>query len=182
MERNGCRIRLLEETGIEQLRCWRNQAHIRKWFVHNAPIEPDQQRVWWDSYRRRTDDYMFVIEDVGEGSGDVGAVALYNIDCDQNRAEYGRLMIREPAACGRGLARTATELVTEFAFDNLGLDEVYLEVFSDNQRAVTLYRSCGFEETGRGDRMLYMRKLRAERQKGFGTSRLRKGHTPVNHG
>ena len=162
MEKDGCRIRLLEKTDIERLRCWRNRDHIRKWFVHSAPIEPDQQRAWWDAYRSRPDDYMFVIEDVAEGLGAVGAAALYNIDCERNRAEYGRMMIGESAARGRGLARTATRLVIEFAFDHLGLGEVYLEVFSDNDPAVAIYRSCGFEETGRSGRLLCMRKLRPE--------------------
>ena len=66
MERDGCRIRLLDKSDIERLRCWRNQDHIRKWFVHSTPIEPDQQRAWWDAYQHRPDDYMFIIEDVAE--------------------------------------------------------------------------------------------------------------------
>ena len=162
MARGGCRIRLLEESDIERLRCWRNKGHIRKCFVHSEPVGRDQQRAWWDSYRQRADDYVFVIEDVTEGSCAVGAVSLYHIDIEQHRAEYGRLMIGKSAARGKGLARMATELVIEFAFDHLGLGEVYLEVFSDNEPAIELYRSCGFEETGRKDRLLYMRKLRPE--------------------
>jgi len=166
LARDGCRLRLLEESDIERLRCWRNQDHIRKWFVHSEPIEPDRQRAWWDAYRFRDDDYVFVIEEVAEGLGAVGAVALYHIDHEQKRAECGRLMIGEPAARGRGLARTATELVIEFAFDQLGLREVYLEVFSDNEPAIGLYRSCGFEETGRRERLLCMHMLRPEQQDG----------------
>jgi len=164
--RDSCRLRLLEESDIERLRCWRNQYHILKWFIHSEPIEPDQQRAWWNAYRLRDDDYMFVIEEVAEGLGPVGAAALYHIDCERKRAEYGRLMIGESAARGRGLARTATELVIEFTFNQLGLSEVYLEVFSDNEPAVALYRGCGFEETGRSGRLLCMCMLRPEQQDG----------------
>jgi len=159
---DNCCLRMLEENDIERLRRWRNQDAIRKWFVQSDPISPEQQRSWWEKYRHRADDYVFVIEETAENMGPVGSVALYNIDMENKRAEYGRLMIGEGEAHGKGLAKAATRLLLQFAFDQLGLNEVYLDVFPDNGPAIAVYRDCGFKQAGCRNRLLRMRVFRQE--------------------
>jgi RimJ/RimL family protein N-acetyltransferase len=46
---------------------------------------------------------------------------------------------------GRGLGREATELVCGFAFDQLDLSEIVLEVDPRNLAAVLTYLAVGFE-------------------------------------
>ena len=75
-------------------------------------------------------------------------MAIYNIDWPGGTAEFGRLMIGEADAAGRGLAREATAAVVALALEQLGLQEVYLEVFPSNVRAIKVYEACGFEVTG----------------------------------
>jgi RimJ/RimL family protein N-acetyltransferase len=59
-----------------------------------------------------------------------------------------RIVIGEKDAWGHGYGTEATRLVMDEAFDNLGLDEVRLEVFSHNARAIAAYQRVGFEVTG----------------------------------
>lgn len=59
-----------------------------------------------------------------------------------------RIVIGEKDAWGRGYGTEATRLVMDEAFENLGLDEVRLEVFSHNARAIAAYERVGFEVTG----------------------------------
>lgn len=59
-----------------------------------------------------------------------------------------RIVIGEKDAWGFGYGTEATRLVMDEAFDNLGLDEVRLEVFSHNARAIAAYERVGFEVTG----------------------------------
>ena len=59
-----------------------------------------------------------------------------------------RIVIGEKDAWGYGYGTEATRLVMDEAFDNLGLDEVRLEVFSHNARAIAAYQRVGFEVTG----------------------------------
>jgi RimJ/RimL family protein N-acetyltransferase len=89
-------------------------------------------------------DFIFIIEDVKSGYKPVGQVSLYNIDWDAKRAEYGRLMIGDQDSTGRGFARLATEVLLDLAFKKLGLEEVYLEVFANNDRAIRIYEAAGF--------------------------------------
>lgn len=59
-----------------------------------------------------------------------------------------RIVIGEKDAWGQGNGTEATRLVMDEAFDTLGLDEVRLEVFSHNARAIAAYQRVGFEITG----------------------------------
>lgn len=59
-----------------------------------------------------------------------------------------RIVIGEPDVWGRGYGTEATRLVMEEAFEGLGYDEVRLEVFGHNERAIKTYERVGFEVTG----------------------------------
>jgi RimJ/RimL family protein N-acetyltransferase len=77
----------------------------------------------------------------------VGQISLYHIDWPTKKAEFGRLMIGEPSAAGKGLAIAATQLIIKFAFEDLQLEEVYLEVYADNKKAIHIYKDAGFSIT-----------------------------------
>lgn len=49
---------------------------------------------------------------------------------------------------GRGVGRALLTAGLEWAVENPTLEKVGLSVFSDNERAIALYRSFGFEEEG----------------------------------
>jgi RimJ/RimL family protein N-acetyltransferase len=93
----------------------------------------------------------------------IGQVAIYNIDWDSGTAELGRLMLGEPAAAGRGLAREATNAVVALALERLGLQEIYLEVIPDNVRAIKVYEVCGFEVTRSSEKAVRMSKRVGEK-------------------
>lgn len=67
-----------------------------------------------------------------------GTVSLKNIDRNKNDAEYAIALHRD--AIGKGAARQATLLIRDVAYDELGLESVYLYVYESNQRAVRYYK------------------------------------------
>lgn len=152
------RLRLLEERDLPATLAWRNQDHIRKWFFYSDVIAPEQHRLWWERYRDRDDDFVFVIEETETLRRPVGQVSIYNVDWERRRAEFGRLMIGDREASGNGLARLATERLVNEALGPWGLAEVYLEVLSNNAPALAIYRKCGFVESGRKGDTVMMRR------------------------
>ncbi len=156
IENGRVRLRLLEQRDLPLTLAWRNQEQIRKWFFFSDIIAPEQHRAWFDLYRTRNDDFVFVIEDVWSIYRPVGQVAVYGIDWQARRGEFGRLMIGEADARGKGFANEATRLITSMAFDMLGLNEVYLAVLNDNVSAIKTYLACGFEEIGRDGTSIQM--------------------------
>ncbi len=154
-------LRLLRQADLPLTLAWRNQDEIRKWFFTSDRIAPDAHRAWFESYCRRDDDFVFIIEERASANCPIGQVSLYHVDWDAGRGEFGRLMIGEFAARGKGLAREATALLVREALTTLGLREVYLSLRADNAAALSMYRACGFEITRREDDKIWMSKFRA---------------------
>lgn len=158
IESRRIRLRLLQERDLPLTLAWRNQDHVRKWFFHSDVIAPDQHRAWYERYRDRDDDFVFVIEEVQAHYQPVGQLALYNIDWEEGEGEFGRLMIGEPDAAGKGLAREATTLLVDAALTDWGLRKVYLKVLADNAPALAVYRACGFGVNCRRENVVSMTK------------------------
>ncbi len=145
------RLRPLAETDLPLTLAWRNREHIRRWFVNSGPVTPEQHRAWFARYAGRDDDFVFVVEETAELMKPVGQIALYNVDWGRKRAEFGRIMIGEPDATGKGLAKEATALVLDFAFGTLGLEEIEANVKRENVASLAVCISCGFHEAEERD-------------------------------
>ncbi len=149
-------LRLLEAKDLLLTLAWRNQDIIRKWFVNSDPLSVDAHFAWFEQYKKLDTDFIFLIIAKELGNIPVGQVSLYRIDQQSLRAEYGRLMIGDMAARGKGYARIATRLLVQYGFEKLHLREIFLEVKEDNIPAVNLYRSCGFDENARQGGLINM--------------------------
>ena len=152
------RLRLLTQDDLPLTLSWRNQDEVRKWFFHSDIIDLSQHLKWFENYMMKDNDFVFIIEDRENFNNPVGQVSIYHVDWQQRSCEFGRLMIGELAARGRGLAKEATLLALQVAFIELKMKKVYLEVYKNNNRAIELYRSCGFYETGQFNDILYFEK------------------------
>ena len=49
---------------------------------------------------------------------------------------------------GKGFGREATQLLIDFAFEKIKINEINLSVYKDNEPAVKLYKKLGFRTTG----------------------------------
>lgn len=83
---------------------------------------------------------------VNENDEWVGTISLKNIDHDVGAAEYAIITAR--SIHGKGVAYSATQELLKYAFHDLGLNRVYLNVIKDNIRANKFYIKCGFEFEG----------------------------------
>lgn len=77
----------------------------------------------------------------------LGQINLTKIDTQARRAELAIVLC--PDARGKGFAREALALMLECAFDTWNMNRVYLSVDAENERAVRLYKACGFQTEGR---------------------------------
>lgn len=77
----------------------------------------------------------------------VGEVVLMDID-DDNRAAHFRIALASESLFGQGLGTAATQRVIDFAFDDVGLHRIELEVYAFNARARHVYEALGFRVEG----------------------------------
>ncbi len=140
----GFNLRLLGAEDLSTTLAWRNREDVRHHFIKSEIISLQQHLSWWEEYCTRDNDFVFVIEETEKLNRPVGQVSLYNIDLKKGEAEYGRLMIGDSKARGRGLARRATEFLLTWAFNSLEIKRIYLRVLKDNTIAINRYRRFGF--------------------------------------
>lgn len=83
-----------------------------------------------------------------DDGGFLGEAVLNDHDPDNGSASY-RLWLAGPELFGRGYGTAVTRLVVDYAFDELGLHRLALEVHEHNPRARRVYEKCGFTVEGR---------------------------------
>jgi RimJ/RimL family protein N-acetyltransferase len=91
----------------------------------------------------------FVRDDAPEeerGIGYVGNVFLFRIDRTHQHAQVG-ITIKQ-AAWNRGYAQELLPAMLKHGFGPLGLNKIYLHVFTSNVKARRLYEKVGFQEEG----------------------------------
>jgi N,N'-diacetyllegionaminate synthase len=141
--RGEVRLRPLEEGDAERIVGWRSRPDVAsQLFAESSPTRA-QHDAWFHALQQRTDRLEWVVCDRGRP---VGTIGLASLDLAAKRAEYG-IMLGEPEARGRGVALAASIIVLDFAFDALDLEQIVLEMFSDNGRAGRLYERLGFAST-----------------------------------
>ena len=131
----------LDDTDV--VVAWRNDPAISKWFFSETKFTVDGHKNWLGKRLASDGDFNWIIED--ERGAPIGTIAIYDIDWPNGIAEFGRIVIGEAEAKGKGYAREAIPLVTNAA-RKAGLYKLFLEVKSSNHRAIQLYLNSGFRK------------------------------------
>lgn len=140
-------LRQLEQGDIEHLRQWRNDDKNNKYLRKIGYITPEQQNKWYNSYLENDNEIAFAIVENKNLNRIVGSCSLYNfID---NQVEFGKILIGDIEAHGRGIGLIVTKAVVDFAFNKLNINKVVLECYEHNIPAQKIYTKAGFNPTGK---------------------------------
>ena len=137
------RLRPLAREDTEVVVSWRSRPEVASQLFSAAPPTIEEHLAWFDMLARRTDRVEFVIELEARPVGTIGLSAL---DFGRGEAEYG-ILLGEPAARGQGVALAASQALIRYAFSDLELKLIRLELFADNVAARKLYDRLGFVES-----------------------------------
>lgn len=77
----------------------------------------------------------------------LGESVINEIDWDARCANF-RIALFRSDSCGKGIGSWAVRMTRDFAFEELGLHRLELDVFSFNPRAVRAYEKAGFRREG----------------------------------
>lgn len=91
---------------------------------------------------------------VDENDEYLGTVSLKNIDLSARNAEFA-ISLRKKAQ-GKGIGYKATMELLEMAFGRYDLHRVYLNVLTENLRAIRMYEKCGFIYEGEFRKHLFL--------------------------
>ncbi|MET7696646.1 GNAT family protein [Streptomyces sp. NPDC005485] len=118
---------------------------IRFTFEPSTVLTEERLRSWYASRNAQTDRLDLAVTDRATAEL-VGEVVLYEWDPDARSCSFRTLV--GPRGRGRGLGTEATRLIVGYGFEQLGLNRIQLELFSDNHRARRVYEKVGFVEEG----------------------------------
>jgi RimJ/RimL family protein N-acetyltransferase len=78
----------------------------------------------------------------------IGRCMLFAMDQVDRRAMFG-IAIGDKAYWNKGYGLEATQLILDYGFNLLNLNNIMLGVYSFNKRAITCYKKIGFKEIGK---------------------------------
>ncbi|MCB0204635.1 MAG: GNAT family N-acetyltransferase [Caldilineae bacterium] len=126
--------------------------HDDSWFVRliNAnPARPQaesQIQTWIDEMLKREDAFLFAVR-LTETDELIGWIELDGVLWNGSSTMLG-IAFGDRAYWDRGYGTEAMELALHFAFDELNLHRVGLNVYGYNERAIALYKKLGFTYEG----------------------------------
>lgn len=145
-------LRSFELSDLDEIMKYWNRMELRKLLgnVDRGPVARNQEEEWIkDTWKLRQERkaFLFAIETIADNKL-IGGTGLFNFDWTSRSAEIG-ISIYNPEYWGKGYGAESLDLILGFAFRDLNLNRVGLEVFDFNKRAHKCYLKVGFRETGR---------------------------------
>lgn len=138
------KLRVLEESDLEQLRDWRNSARLRQGFRGHGLLNMINQHDWFEHVSRTHKVEMFGIEVDGAL---VGVCGLCYIDWINGTAEVS--MYVAPDLQHTDVAVPALQLLHRKAFNESNLRRLWAEVYEFHTLNIALFEKCGYVLEGR---------------------------------
>lgn len=138
-------LRLITEDDLERVRHWRMQPDITRYMYTDPVITADSQLRWFEYVSQSSKDIVWIIV-LADGTP-VGVLSLSDIDHLNSRCVWA-YYIADPAGQGKGLAKPLECNIADFVFETLGLQKLWCEVFSTNERVIALHEKFGSKVEG----------------------------------
>ncbi len=124
---------------------WLNDENVTKYLtIHNSYVTIAGEKDFLNSIN--SSDFIFAI--VKNDNTLIGNIGLHNLDYKNGTATLG-IFIGDEENMSKGYGSEAIKLLINFAFNELRLHNIMLNVFDFNARAIKAYTKCGFTEFGR---------------------------------
>ena len=170
MENFGVKIRPISLEDTKNIVTWRNNPEVRNNFVFRNVFTEEIHLNWYNNRILTGEVAQFIIHSERLNK-DVGSVYLRDIDQVNKKAEFG-IFIGENDCRGLGIGSKATSLILDYGFNELGLNRIFIRVFTRNIGAIKSYKNAGFIEEGifredvifdgKAEDMMYMSILKSD--------------------
>ncbi|MPZ49843.1 MAG: GNAT family N-acetyltransferase [Dehalococcoidia bacterium] len=145
------RLRARAMTDLDNSLRWINDPEVTRFLGGQTryPFSREQEEAWLTAAVLRTHPPEISLSiDTLAGSRHIGGIGLHKVSPEDRKAELG-IMIGEQDCWGLGYGTDAIRTLLRFAFDEINLNRIELQVHDDNARAIACYLKCGFVEEGR---------------------------------
>ena len=140
-------LRIAEPNDAALIYRWEND--MRVWRDSETRVPFSMRQI--EQFLLNNNDLMserqlrLMIEDAKNGA-QVGCIDIYDYDEFNLRAGFGILI--DEKYRGKGYAKNAIKLLSEYCFNTLLLNQIYALVLASNIESMFLFESLGFERCG----------------------------------
>ena len=138
-------IRPIELNDTDNIIKWRNQLFVRNKLFFQGELTRSNHIEYYNNNIVTGKVVQFIISVKNDDNSqftDVGTAFLKNIDLNNKKAEFG-IFIGEPSALGHGYGTKAIKKIMCYAFEELKLNRIYLQVLTNNLPAIKAYQKSG---------------------------------------
>ncbi len=150
MRSENLQLRALEPTDVDLLYSWENDATL--WHLSNV-LSPFSRFTLEQYVLNASDDIytakqirMMIDQHGGELLKTIGCVDIFDFDPANMRAGIGIMITKD--ARGKGFASEALDLIIDYAFNLLGIHQLYSNVIDGNTPSLELFKKKHFEIIG----------------------------------
>lgn len=139
----------VERSEIQQLRIWRNNAQLRKFFREYRELNSEMQEKWFQSMENN--DHHTISLSIRRLSDDelLGCCGLLYINWIHRHAELSLYIGYENAYVDKhGYAKESCILLLDYAFNELGLNRVFAEIYEFDAQKDSLLKKLNFHLDG----------------------------------
>ena len=142
IEGNRIFLRPMRADDTKDILKWRNNPSVVRRFIYRKTVTEADHLKW---IREKVDtglvkQFIITVKDTERG---IGSVYLQKIDMENKTAEFG-IFIGEDDENGKGFGSEALQLITKYAFEELGIGKLTLRVLEDNKAAKSVYEKNGW--------------------------------------
>lgn len=148
LENETIKLRALEPEDLDLLYMWENQATF--WIVGNtrqpySKFQLKQYLLQADLNLYENLQLRLIIEQKSDSKA-VGTVDLFDFDIHNSRIALGLFV--DKAFQGKGIAKSALQLVEEYVFSFLKVNQLYCHIAESNIASRTMFEKLGYEKNG----------------------------------
>jgi RimJ/RimL family protein N-acetyltransferase len=141
-------LRAFEGDDAERCYRWMNDPNIVRTLKTRYPIAFQNEAEWLEGAMHASHTERHFAVERRDDRTHIGNASIHDIDW-VSRAGWFGLFIGEPTAWNRGFGSDAIGTLVRFAFDEMNLRKLRINVFDYNDRAKHVLESRGFVQEGR---------------------------------
>ncbi|MFW9971179.1 MAG: GNAT family N-acetyltransferase [Candidatus Odinarchaeota archaeon] len=134
---------------------WINDPKVRKYSRNIVPLRVEDAKKWFEESERGIPDFIDLIIWHKKDKVPIGSVGLGPIDWISGWTNIG-LTIGEPAYWNKNIATEVTELIIEYAFNELNLYKLQACAAIENVGSWSVAEKLGFVYEGLGKQDMYV--------------------------
>lgn len=141
------RLRAIERSDIPMFVRWFNDPELLRYLAMYLPMsQAAAEEQWFEAQLNDSSGHVFVIETTD--GVPIGNLGLVGIDSKNGQAGCG-ISICEKPYLNQGYGTDALCTLLDFAFREMNLHRIFLQVFDFNERAIRCYEKLGFRHEAR---------------------------------